>query len=50
MHTDFYGGNENSVVEHRGGDLRVVSSGSGWNLLVFVFMLRFLPVDCMFNF
>jgi len=46
MHTRFYRGNKNSVVEHRGGDLRFVTLGSGWNLLVYVFMLRFLPVEC----
>jgi len=34
MHTKFYRGNKNSVVEHRGGDLRFVTLGSGWNLLV----------------
>jgi len=46
MHTKFYRRNKNSVVEHQGGDLRIVSLGSGWNLLVFVLMPRFVPVDC----
>ena len=53
MHTKFYKGNKNSV-EHLGGDLMVVSLGSGWILLravrVFVFMLRFLPAESQFNF